>query len=519
MWQHAPAQQQFSPHAPSQQAAMQQASEQLRTASSAIPQSEPDASEQPGVLLLNNGEVLRGKISYGQGVFEVGLPLGAIQVRASEVELCCRDIEEAYLRKRSMASPTSPAEQLELAQWCERQNLLATAGRHLERAEALAPNHPLIPLLRRRIEFAGRELVGAASTTERSTAGKAASTSASVPSADDLERMTENLPPGVMERFVREVQPLLLNYCTAAGCHGPRSSTGLSLLRIRPGSPPSRRTNQRNLHALLQWIDRQQPEASPLLTEPIRAHGTAAAPIFANHQAVHYRTIVDWVYQMASPEQPADTLADGEPKPAEDWPSSKTVFDPMVTPAQAVEAAESVPDSGQHPGKTESAEGANDGVRRAVLEVIEQHKASFPNTRDSSDDAPSGPGERPPAGFDLEAGPTAPAVGASGNAPAHSPSKRPLHPNGRLRPDIRHESDSRAPSDSFEPDNGPVDPRDRESLGLRSGRVRRGAPVPGFTPRDPFDPEIFNRRYFQAESSSAERTAEKPADNEPKSTE
>jgi len=29
------------------------------------------------------------------------------------------------------------------------------------------------------------------------------------------------------------------------------------------------------------------------------------------------------------------------------------------------------------------------------------------------------------------------------------------------------------------------------------GRIQRGAKIEGFVPQDPFDPEIFNRRYFK----------------------
>ena len=33
------------------------------------------------------------------------------------------------------------------------------------------------------------------------------------------------------------------------------------------------------------------------------------------------------------------------------------------------------------------------------------------------------------------------------------------------------------------------------SFEVRRGEIQRGAKIPGFVPDDPFDPEIFNRRY------------------------
>ena len=55
----------------------------------------------------------------------------------------------------------------------------------------------------------------------------------------------------------------------------------------------------RNLHAVIEMIDRADPPSSPLLTAPIGPHGTAKAAIFTNKEVVQYRQLVQWVMRVA----------------------------------------------------------------------------------------------------------------------------------------------------------------------------------------------------------------------------
>jgi hypothetical protein len=450
---------------------------------------------QQGVLLLSNGEVLQGQISRQGDQFEISLPLGRIQLRASEVEFCCASIEEAYLRKRSLVSPASPADQLRLAQWCHRQELFGPAAHHLERAEALAPGHPMIPLLRRRLEVATRP---PASSTSPDSSSPEAADEATGPSVEDLERMTENLPRGVVQTFVRDVQPLLLNYCTSAGCHGPRSETGLSLLRTRPGSFPTRRLNQRNLHAVLQWVDREQPEASPLLTAPTRAHGTAAAAIFTDRQVAQYRMLVNWVARVSGDRSTAAlaTTRQARPRSEKDAPT----VDPFVTPAQAIEpvgAEEPTGESNQNRASAGVGSGSSPAreapaVRRAVFEAVDRYQTTLPSANPSPEDGLHH--------ADATAGEEAPSVETEGRQAEAS--------SGQVQQPRAASELSRTG-----PVGQPADPRLGRRRTVRSGDPKRGTPMPGYRPRDPFDPEIFNRRYFGTPTEKQEDRPEQPEDS------
>ena len=209
---------------------------------------------------------------------------------------------------------------MELAQWCQRHNLERFAADELAAAAAIEPNHPMLGVLRRRQELA----------LEPPSPPAAPTAKAAAPSAVDLDRMTRGLPPGAVETFTQVVQPLLMNDCMASGCHGPQSVTAFRLMRIPLNQPPGRRLTQRNLHAVLQFVDYNDAQASRLLAAISGPHGTLKAAIFADRQAGHYKQLADWVNQVS-----------GHPGPAE-IPASVLVGPdnrPAATPASTTPAA------------------------------------------------------------------------------------------------------------------------------------------------------------------------------------
>jgi hypothetical protein len=144
---------------------------------------------------------------------------------------------------------------------------------------------------------------------------------------EELDQLIRNLPPKAVESFTQSVQPLLMNTCTTSGCHGSQSQSGLHLERFTPGEPASRRLTQRNLSVVLQYVDRDNPLASRLLTVPTYAHGTCKSAIFTEKQITQYKRLVDWVMQLG----PQST------------PEAPMEFNPEPTQTEAIAAAESNP--------------------------------------------------------------------------------------------------------------------------------------------------------------------------------
>lgn len=257
----------------------------------------PSASAEgyEAIVLLKNGQTLEGRIVPAGDRLLVAVAGGEISVKRSDVELVCQTVDEAYQQKRARIQHDSVRDHLDLAQWCQQRGLLGAAARELADAMAIDPTHPMIPMVERRLNLALQQ-------PERSVAK--VDPASRPPTSEELDRLVRGMPPGTVETFTQTIQPMLLNNCTASGCHGPGSEQGLSLLRVPVGRTPSRRLTQRNLFAVLQWIHRADPAASPLLGAPIRPHGTAKAPIFTDRQVGQYQELVDWVYKVAQVPSP-----------------------------------------------------------------------------------------------------------------------------------------------------------------------------------------------------------------------
>ena len=259
----------------------------------------PPASPDRQILVLRNGETLAGRITQEGGLFVVALSDGQIRVKAADVELVCGSLEEGYRGKRSVIQVGNVHQHLELAQWCLRHGLLGPAAVELADATTADPNHRMLGALRHRLKMALEPPVQASAGT--------ASKPMSVPSNDKLDRMVRSLPRGVVETFTQSVQPVLMNNCATSECHGPQAASDLRLFRATAGRSVSRRITQRNLHAVLSFVDCQNPAASQLLIVPTGPHGTVEHAIFSRHQAAQFQRLVNWTNQLAgqsSPELP-----------------------------------------------------------------------------------------------------------------------------------------------------------------------------------------------------------------------
>jgi hypothetical protein len=252
----------------------------------------PNLPDQ-GVLILRNGQIIEGRIAQDGGQYVVDIPDGQLRVKSANVEVVCKDLNEGYQRKRAMIHVGNVHDHIELAQWCLQHELLGPAAIELADATVADPNNPMIGMLQRRLKMA----------VEPQTLPDGPGNTMAGPSNDELDRMIRSLPHGAIETFTQTVQPVLMNHCTASGCHGPQSETPLRLFRSSGNKSASRRITQRNLYSALQFVDMNNPLASRLLTAPSEPHGSARYAVFNEHQALQYKRLVDWVSQLSH--QPA----------------------------------------------------------------------------------------------------------------------------------------------------------------------------------------------------------------------
>jgi len=367
---------------------------------------------QPGVLLLNHGELIEGTITDAGDRYDVDLTDGQIYIKRSDVAKVCRNAHECYLHKRAGIEVGRAQDHLDLAEWCLRNALVDDAEKELADGRAADPRHPKIRLLEPRLGLA-KQAPGDPET---------ASIAEKTVSLEQLDGIVRNLPAGSMENFTNAIQPMLLNYCARSGCHGPRSTNALRLERIGSNRLSGRHPTQRNLQAALALVDRDKPQDSKLLQAPIRPHGTMKLPVFTDREQSQYKQLVQWVYALAARDS-----------------SARPTLDERAAPL-----LQTIPRRGQAPA--------------------------------------IGPADAPPLDAAQPDAAPAPAQGAT-----------------------QHDSQDRA--ESLRDAAGLIgSDRAGASGGFRVTRVRgqvvlRPLARPGeaakeFTPKDPFDPEIFNRRFF-----------------------
>lgn len=260
-----------------------------------------------GVLVLRNGQTVAGTLTRAGDHFFVALPEGEIRLRADDVEMACRNLNEAYAQKRAVMPLGDAHRHIDLAGWCMRHGLLGPAASELADAMQASPTHPMIPVLRRRLEMTMHPEEELTKTQDKDTG----------PSRDELDALVRRLPARTVETFAAEVQPLLMNNCTTAGCHGPDSQHTFRLLRVPRNRPGGRRLTQQNLHAALQWVDRTAPENSKLLTVPIEPHGGMDRPVFTQREISQIRQLAEWTTRLRTPDSreeiPASVLRFEQP--------------------------------------------------------------------------------------------------------------------------------------------------------------------------------------------------------------
>lgn len=263
--------------------------------------SEPIAlAPEDGLLILQNGEVIAGKITQSGNRFYVALPHGELRLRAEDVALRCKDLRDGYQKKRAALAGTRAEEHHDLAQWCLHHGLLDEAETEIRHAATIDRGHPKLKLLARRLELAR------ATPAETRPAPAAAQPPAS--DAADLEQLTRSVPAPVMQRFTTTVQPLLVNSCASGSCHGVASKSSFTLTKIRGQGDRARRQTLRNLMAVMEIIDQKRPLESQLLTQPIEPHGGGKAPIFTARNSRQYYELFEWVRLATGGDRP-DSVA------------------------------------------------------------------------------------------------------------------------------------------------------------------------------------------------------------------
>lgn len=316
------------------------------TSASAVAQSAIGVGSTSGLLLLNNGEVLAGDITRSGDYYLVVAPDSELQIRLHDVEAVCRDLDDAYRRKAAKINPLSAEDRTLLAQWCIDRRLFGHAARELTAAYRLDDTHPRIVLLERRLKAEMAE--------PKAGSAPAAPPTPSGPTDEQLEQTARSISPEALQEFTVRVQPLLVNYCATAGCHGPKPASKFQLHRVYLNERNDPRLVRMNLHAVMSQLNKQRVADSPLLTVPLGTHGGGKKPIFTAYNTDHYRIFAAWATRVTASTAAARTTAAAPPTVPSPTgallqrlpivpPSGETPAQSSVSPAPAASPPAAVP--------------------------------------------------------------------------------------------------------------------------------------------------------------------------------
>lgn len=285
----------------------------LRTAASVLLLAVAPLAEGE-VVLLQNGSLFEGVVERSADGVLVQGEGSLVRLRPADVAYVGESAAHAYEWRRGQAERTgsdAPAH-LALADWAIKNRLWPQAARELLEARALDPASRRLALLERRLD----ELTRPVAPTPRGSAPVAPrSVAADVRPDEPLGPRGAPLREADLEVFTRRIQPMLLNSCATAGCHGVEG-VGVFALDLAPlrGYGDARST-ERNLAATLAALDPAAPDSSPLLRAAVGPHA-GVTPLRGARRDEMLARLAAWVESVTSaqaetaPSEVADHAAD-----------------------------------------------------------------------------------------------------------------------------------------------------------------------------------------------------------------
>ncbi|NQV24627.1 MAG: hypothetical protein HQ518_09690 [Rhodopirellula sp.] len=252
------------------------------------------------ILVLRTGRVMKGRIKSISTGWLVSTDRGNAVIPFEQVHFDADDLSEAYLRLRIQYGKPTVASHLRLAEWCLSQNILAEAARELRDALEKDSSNETARLMLNRVDNEIRRRTPPEPETEQPT-DVVILTEQSLGDAEVEEvQSLSGLSPETAREFVASIQPLLLNKCGNARCHGPAAENDFQLTRLRSGASNSRIVSERNLAAVLNDLQPGQNGRARLL-EVIRGSHAGQTIFNGRYGAVQMQTLQQWV-QVAAKE-------------------------------------------------------------------------------------------------------------------------------------------------------------------------------------------------------------------------
>ena len=248
------------------------------------------------LVMLTSGRILSGVVSRNAGGYLVEQQNGRVQVSSEEVKFVVNDLKEAYRQQRDSVVHPTPSTHVALANWCISHRLNDEARDELRKCLKSDPDNEEARRLLQRLTDTMRAGLAPAAAPPAPLKTNDGFLQPNVESLGGLSRETATL-------FTSRIQPILLNKCGNASCHGTTASNGFRLYNARNSGNGSRQNSERNLAEALRFIDFDDVSQSQLLTLSTGGHGGKGAIFTGPAAADQFKLLRSWALTVAREKQ------------------------------------------------------------------------------------------------------------------------------------------------------------------------------------------------------------------------
>ena len=222
-------------------------------------------------ILLDNGHVLVGKlIDEGEQVLLRLGPGSQMRLPRTRIRGVGPDRHALYVLQRRQLHASNRQGHIKLARWCLRNDLHRQTSELLTELARRAPGDPQIGHLQQQLRQALAPPVAAVPRPLPPVATE---------ENDESQQAADAVTRAQLIDFTSRVQPVLINHCSAAGCHGTVAESDFRLLRPFTGQRLTQRMTNRNLQEALDFVNANDPMRSLLLLAATEPHADRDAPI------------------------------------------------------------------------------------------------------------------------------------------------------------------------------------------------------------------------------------------------
>jgi len=232
------------------------------------------------VLLLKNGHAMEGDIEKVGSQLCIRRGASEVWIAAERTARLCADWDDAFSYVRSMIKTDDANDVIKLARWCHLHRLTDKA---LEQARLALDLQPMNSDAKQIVTMLERMKKEPTPTTP-------VLIPVTIPSLPEVAP-TVDVTSESSIAFTTRVQPILMNTC--ASCHATNNGGKFKLDRVSDHSQKA--ATQRNLAAVMPYIDLDRPAISPLLTRAITPHGGAPMPAIRDRSSVPFQALKQWI--------------------------------------------------------------------------------------------------------------------------------------------------------------------------------------------------------------------------------